>query len=874
MANNRDEEKLAIKKNLNVEKGIYQKIQMLSGRQVDVDENKSALKTNDLQASEVMSKAKTLDDKALKDPLIWKINDCLCVACEATTSRTDFVAKRNNIDILIEHLDKQYKDRYLALSFRRSSISKSYKKCLVFDDIEFNLEDACEISKIAKFWLDCEGECVLFVEMRNGKESNVLFILSCILSYCKIFWSAESALNSLTMTNPLKFQFKNLETVIRYVRYYDQIITFNTTLRFPQKILNQVIITTIPTILKGGSFVPKLKIRCKSGNTVFPSNKCYFDTNYIVFSHLNMEIAKDAVLSLYFVQEKESYHILDLSLNSCFYQQGLYRFMRTDIETSLPQENIYKFFDENFYIDLVIIENNESQSANPYTMTYDIAEVAKSVSERFFGEADDEVYKKLVNLGYSQCLSKVCSQLGLNEEMCKSLHEQCLEKIHHRQYISRNDEDDNRSETTIDGKMKSASRTMETPEINHRQIYQALGELEITEVPLIEHSIIHKLPNRRTCSRLFAKKQSPNVLVNETVFSIRPIHVNPLHSVENTIFSEIQGFSIHLDFQKFEKLFCEESQKKLLEKKDSQNRKDVIESKRLFIISLCLKQLEMKKVSVDELLDVLERSSENLTQQDFINILKILPTDDEKVVLESVAKEQLSHTEAAMLRLSGIPEIRQVVLIFVFETWFFEETTRIDQTLRNYNDLITLLLTSNELKILFKMLLEVTNLINYVYGRKRKMVLGFRIESLYLFSTYFGNQNYPLFDFIVEMLMKNNVKFEELRKAMSGIDQIKNEEIPCIKDRINKAIASYTECVQCLSEIKQFDTATFKKLLGYACKKLKETTAEYRKLEENVDLLKKKVGEESTKPINSVLETIHSFGTKLLESADRKIAKS
>jgi len=862
------DDKLAIKDSITVEKGIFKRIQMLSGLQENSPQS-DAISSRDAQRKDVINKVRCLDVKAEQGPLIWMVNDNIGVLCEAVATRTDHVARKNNIDMLLEHLNRQYGDRYIVVSFRRSSITKSFKRCIVFDDVQFNITDPCQISKIAKLMFDLGGERVMLIEMKNGKEGAVLFILACILCYNKIFWSAESALSSLLMSNPLHFEFKNTETMIRYARYYDQIEGYNATHRFPQKILNQIIITTIPTILKRGSYQPRLKVSCRLKSATFSLEKCYIDKDYIIFSNLDTPIIEDTVISLYFAQENEVYHIFDLRLNTYFYQQGLHRFTRADIETLLPQDSIYEFFDENFYVDVVMIENGELQSLIPYTTAYDVADVAKFISEKYLGEGwNNASLQRLLELGYNQDLARVCALLGFRDEESERLRQPYIDRF-----------SAHKCPQIVETSNKAKSKAPEAdalqdakivPEVNYRSIYQTIEEIEIVEIPLIDNAVSGGLFNKKGTSRLFGKKQTIEIPVNESLYSIKPIHINPLQASENTIFSETQDISVKINLQEFESYFCERQESKAVEMSEipAESQKTLIEQKRLFIISICMKQLEMKRISIDEVFDIVKQTPSAFTMEELTNILWILPTADEKALLENTA-ESLGSVETTMLRLSAIPDLKQVISLLIFETWFFEEILKIEQSIKDYRSAIKQLLSNNELKIMFRVLLEISNLINYVYGRKRKFAVGFRIESLYLFTTYLGNNGHTLLDFTGKMLIRNNMRLSNFRLMVEYINQIKREDIMNIKESINGVIVRYTESKHLLGQIEHYDKGDFGKLLSYACKKLQATVGEYKDLDISINQLKRKMGEDVAKPVSGMLENMHTFCVKLLESMEK-----
>lgn len=235
MANEQDNiEKMYINNNLNVKNGIYQKIQMLVETTVPVPKDENIL----IQKSMIQQKAEKFENRSVENPLVWKINEYLYVVCEASNCRTESATKKNNIDALVEYLHKAHGEHYLTVSFKRSSISANFKKCVVYDDAVFDLQVACEISKISKFWIECNENNVLIIEMKNGKENVIMFLIACILAYNKANWTAESALDTILMSNPLKFQIKNIKLKIS-----NQLLdTQNTT-------INWLYLTQLPSFL-------------------------------------------------------------------------------------------------------------------------------------------------------------------------------------------------------------------------------------------------------------------------------------------------------------------------------------------------------------------------------------------------------------------------------------------------------------------------------------------------------------------------------------------------------------------------------------------------------------------------------------------------
>lgn len=841
-----------VNSSLSINKNIYKKIQMLvkTSTTPDLDSN-----SNSPQKSIVQQKADKFELESLEKPLIWKVVDNLYIVCEALNCRTELSTKRNNIDSLVEHLTATYQDSYLVISHKRSGISRHFKKCIAYDDAAFNLQHSIDIARLSKFWISHNKNNVLIVEMRNGRENIIVFIIVCIISYINPQWTAESILNTLPSIILDQFLARNFESTLRYTKYYDQMILFNSTAVFPSKILNQVIITTIPTILGDGIFIPKMKLTTHSNTIEFPAEKCYLDNNYIIFSSLNAEIATDSVISLWFSQENKSYHILDLSINTLFYSQGLYRFTRSEIETSLPQENIYRFFDENFYIDIVLIENRENMIKNPYSTAYDLPSIMNTINDHFVGDLS----KEYQDSGNNQIINRVCSMLKFNQYECKKLQEEYSERDLNitSQFSCADATDESKSNFACHGEPEVEIN--DKNDAFDRKSYLEGDELEITDIPMIEQNINYKDSIRQTTSSLFSKRQNLDIHIKEDLFSLRPLYLTPLRSIDETVFSKVKDLKIKINTEKFEKYFCEDNEKTESKIAVDAPQKISIDPKRLFIASLCLKHLEIRKISLENLRHYLEDSPNVFSMQELSNILKCILTKEEKDLLGNIDRGLLSPIESIMLYISELPEIRPIVSILLFENIFFEEIPRIDKVISNINEIIVLLLSSNEIDMLFKIVLDISNMINYVYGRKRKSSTGFKIDSLPIVLSYSGIGNYPLLDFITETVILNGIKFERLKLISEGIAKIKKDDFNGLKDSINGIIFRYSESIKSLNEIEIYEKRKLKLFLGFACSKIKDTVSKFKLLEENIEMLKRKIGEDQKKPIESVFEPLYEF---------------
>lgn len=509
---------LAITKGIKIQSNILRKIQQLtmpsggaSKASAALDVCKAACKPSQCGGS-IAKSIREIEGSSEKAVNIWKVNESIAIIGETSNSRTEYFTRKNNIDHAVSYLDELYGNRYIVCTFRRSSISKSFKRSILYDKIDFSLGLALEVAQTCMFFLENKKGSTLVIEMKSGSESIVLFLVCCILSHCKFYWSAEAAFNALSSSNPLGYTFQNTGTVLRYARYFDQAISFGTLTRFPQMILNQAIVTTIPTVLPGGNFTPVLSIRSKHRESVFSLEKCYKDDDFLIFSSLDVEIFEDTRISLYFEQERKQCHVLDLSFNTLFYQQGLYRFGRSEIETSLPQDNIYRFFKEDFYIDLVLIENKDAMTRASLPKPCGLLEAMRTATQRFFSDYSDARVRALVEKGYNRVLATFCAQMHFSDADSDSLYRMLADTGHKSLAVQSHVQPPAADEPVV--LLANESKT-EVGNADFRTLYEDVDDLEIGDLCLLEDPPVRKEPVGRHRSKLFSKRAGTRTLQSQ-----------------------------------------------------------------------------------------------------------------------------------------------------------------------------------------------------------------------------------------------------------------------------------------------------------------------------------------------------------------------
>lgn len=821
--------------------------------------------------SEFSKSIRSFENTSEKAVNVWKINNFLSIIGESHNSKTEYFTKKNNIEHIKNYLEDKYKQNYVVFTFKRSKISKSFKRCLLFDEAKFSVNLAFEICQIAKFYLDNHKETVLLFEMRNGSENIILFFISCVLSYCKFFSSSEASFESLMSNNSLNFASK--ETILRYIRFFDQSFAAGMSKKVPQLILNQIIITSIPTILSGNNFNPTLTIKTKYSEKNFTKLDCYMDSDFLVISGLEFVVFEETIISLFFEQENKQYHVLDLRFNTLFYQQGLYRFGRFEIDSSLPQESIYRFYDENFYLDIVLIENNDVVMENPIVKSRNLQEVIRCITERFFSDYGLALSKILREKGYNKSFAAFCAQMHFSEDDSALLYRRLIESGHTTLAIK-----NPVVIPSIDPSCESSTGTESATEfhkydkIDFSQFYSNQETLEIGDLDLVEDPTfpITNIANKKPKSSLLARRNSSKVEIDIKIekssglYAKRPLHLSPVKSTSNTIFSYLKDIDLAIDFPQFEKFFCEfeEKPKAVLPAKNQFHA--VLDSKRLFLSSLAIKSLELNRITPENLEDILNTNMQSLEYQDILNLLKALPENDkERDILNSTPIENLNSTERIILKYSRIPEIYSLLEILKFEKMFFEEISLIVKPIGILKTCCSKLLADKGLKIIFKLTLEIGNAINCRYGRHKRTFEGFKIENLNLLSSYYGNCNKVLADFLVSTAERNGVDFLELNKNLKEIHAIKNEDIMTSKAKINNLILSYRKALDVCDGLGQNHHEHFKKLLSYVYKRLSEVSEEYKECVRKCLEVKVFFGEDQTMPMVNIMNSLSSFLNKV-----------
>jgi Formin Homology 2 Domain/C2 domain of PTEN tumour-suppressor protein len=802
---------------------------------------------------------------------IWKLNDKISILGQCSPNKTDRYSKKNNIDEIDRYLESKHSNHYLVYSFSKNSLTGKYRRALIYEDLEFSLKECLEIVKTAKLWLEMKESNKIFIEMRSGKEDVILFLASALLCHLKYHSLAADAWKKLLSSNILGFPFPYKETALRYARYFDKMQSFNENTKFEEIILHQIIITTIPDILGTQEFNPILLISTNGKKFEIKGEKCYKDDNFIIFSALNITITNDSKISIYLDHKGLNHHIFDLNLNVFFHNQGLLRFSRSEIETTLPAESIYKYFKEDFYIDVVLIENKENILKNPFSQAQNIIQDLKSISDHMYNEFSDELYARLMNLGFNRIASKFCAQMNFSKEEAESVMRSFEQKGFKNIVCSANTVhtlDTPEPQNTDLPKNVEMKRPFENKAERQKDIYNKIQNLEISDIAFISDNIIQhqskcvqtKSPSQRGFSK---KKVIEENHENCLMTARRPLHWVPLTEIEETIFNEMKGINPEIDYEKFEELFCESFKMEIKKVEESREKGVLKDSKRLFLVSLSVKHLEIRGIDCHTFEDIIINHPENLSVQDLLNVERALPLPFEEELLKKAKAEELSGTEKAMLYFSKPKDIYKILQILIFERNFFDEIHLQDEILSQMLDAFNRILDSNNLRIILKTVLDIGNAVNFKYSTRKRKADGYKLESLYIFNSYKGKENVSLFSFLIDTLDKSQTGIYSIFEELNIIHKLRNEDLIKIKEQINNHIKAYKDKLELFKTLELAEKDRFSKFFGYVCRILSDISKKYREVMFYSSLVKRKFGEDESKGVNSILVTLSDFLEKL-----------
>ncbi|ADM12445.2 formin-like protein [Encephalitozoon intestinalis ATCC 50506] len=794
---------------------------------------------------------------------VWRISHRVLVFGQCWDNSTESITRRNNTGELIEFLNTNYKDRFMVWSLGESL--KKYPNVQKIPSLDFDLGLAYRISCAVRCWLEFNPNNIAAFETQNGDEDKLRFLVGCVLRYCELADRTELIWEKC-LEGAFASSLSNINTVKRYIKYFDSASTLKGELAHTV-ILRQLIVTTIPSA-STKSFLIGMKIM-KKGEELCAikegdDDRVYRDKDYAVFSGVDCDISEDIQVFLYYYLEEEEKRMVLLRINTLFYRQGLYRFALDDVECFLPENR----FDKEFTIDLVMIESGKAVQKPQCIHKVDLIQGLRLLNEGFWGEPDREIYERLVSEGQNEIVAKFCAFMRYFSEKtselvrtleAKGFRASILEAktLKHADIVFENKE-----------KCWGKHRDAEVEEISGEGVCGGVGidrkALYTMEngnpKPLELIGSFSRVENRykvKPKKIVVKKRQAEKCDAQPNVVIKKPFHWIPLSRAEETIFSETSGISTDIDYEKFEEIFCEPFSEQ--KKTSKETKRSIIEESRLFLASLSLKHLELRNITPENVYSILKTPDNPLGLQDLLNIEKMYPGQEEVMDLISTPPESLGKVEKAMLEFSKLLDVRKLVEILIFERRFFDEIFLIEKTLLGLLEVCNRILDSQSLRIVLRTILEIGNTMNFRYSISRKKANGFKLSSLYVFSNYRGKNNTSLFPFLFHVLEANGVRVEHLLEELSPLHDLKNEELPKIREKINHFIEIYTEKLGLLNLLEEDAKKEYAKFFRFAYSKLEEMSCSFKKFHLHSSMVKRKFGEEETKSLREILTTLSDF---------------
>ncbi|UYI26587.1 formin domain-containing protein [Encephalitozoon cuniculi] len=797
---------------------------------------------------------------------IWRVNHRVLVFGQCWDNSTENITRRNNTRELTEFLRKNYKDRFMLWCLSESLRESQGVQRIPF--LDFDLGLAYRVSCAVRCWLEFNPNNIAAFEIRNGDEDKVRFLVGCVLRHCGFVDRAE-AMWERCLEDAFVPELHNVNTVKRYIRYFDSASSLEGDM-IHAVVLKQLIVTTIPhgstedfligmKVTRRGSEL--CVIREQDGN-----DKVYRDEDYAVFSGIDCDISEDIQIHVcYYLGDTERSVVL-LRINSLFYRQGLYRFALDDMECFLPR----KMFDEEFTIDLVMVESGKAVEKPSRTYKVDLLQGLRLLNENFLGVPDREIYERLVSEGRSEIVAKFCAFMRYcgekTREFVGNLEAKGLKTCSFEVKASKH------MDTVFESKKRecSGSRKID-PETNgdlgvsvsncalvDRKALYSIESGEPRPLELIRLSAkIERNERTRPKKIVLKKRQAEKCDVVPAVVIKKPLHWIPLARTEETIFGEISGIRAEIDYERFEEMFCESFSGERTVSKEV--RRSVIEDGRLFLVSLSLKHLELRNITPENVYSMLKSPDNPLGLQDLLNIEKMYPDDQEVMSLISASPESLGNVEKAMLAYSQLLDVRKITEILIFERKFFDEVFQVEGALSRLMDVCSRILDSQSLRMVLRMILEIGNTMNFRYSVNKKKVSGFKLSSLYVFSNYRGKNNTSLFPFLFQMLESTGIKPEHLLEELFSIHDLRNEELPKIGEKINYFIEMYTEKLGLLELLEEDVRREYARFFRFACSKLEEMGSSFKKCHLYSSMIKRKFGEDEAKTLKEILATLSDF---------------
>ncbi|KAI5176522.1 hypothetical protein PAEPH01_2330, partial [Pancytospora epiphaga] len=797
---------------------------------------------------------------------IWNVGGEVVLIGQCWSNKNEPFSNKNNINEMNKYLESTYGKEYVVYSFIPVSGGKRLNRCQVYEMDCFSISKVLEIVKTAKCWTDLHDNGKIIVEACNDKGPLIMLVLCAILAYTKTMPSAEVAFKNLSRNS--NFPLPASEVVLRYTKYFDQLFNIRPDWKPQKLLLNQVILTVFTNRLLKEDQKPEWVIKDGGGIREITENY-YRDGNFIVFSMMNMVLQGDVELCLCSSDGKSRQTLFSLSINTFFYKAGLYRFRFSEIELSTAiLSRLEDFSDDNLLIDVIFTDSREVERSSLYILEQNHIHDLKTLKDHIPGEVPKEKYKLFASNNFNEIIGCFCTLMDYTLEEGFELVTR-LESFGYKNLIYQANPIqvplmENGVKSMSENDDKACAPTIFTEEENQLPLVLSRdGCFSIVPLEIITDVAIQKAVNTPVGLKTrFRKRTSVDKLEPPALVAVHPLHWSPLTDIEETIFYDIKELEADIDHTRFEELFCEAlalREKSKIKEASLAGSNVVNDQRRLFLVSLSIRHLEMRGITSASLAEMIHNRPETLALQELLNIERIIPLESELAMMKSADTAFLCDVERTMLSYCQINDLGKKVKLLIFERKFCEEMALNKQNISDVFSVLNKILDSKELRMVLKVILNIGNAINYRYSVRRRLASGYRLETINMLSSYSGKRGTTLFDFMKDSLEKYGIDLGCMVKDLRLVHSVKDIELTSIREKVNKQIICYNEQLVEYELLDNEDRCRYKHIIGCACKILMEISQLYKECSIYSSVVKRKFGENDLKPIKEIFETISGF---------------
>ena len=768
-------------------------------------------------------------------------------------NRNQLIDKAKGTD-KIKEVDKFLRNQYASKYLLFTSNADAYKSAqAVYVNLsEFSISECLRVSRIAACWLELQPDGVCVLELSLKRKDTSLLIASILLAHGQSRMSVLHSFNYLVKileeSSIQSGTLPNKAVVQRYVKYFDTFVQAGDKYCASVVALHQAILYSPQSL--GESLFLNIK---DSSTTSVKIKENYKDANFRIYSGIDfivngetkIEICKEINKNM---KDPAYLPILFIPINGLFYQQGVYRFNFNELVINQAIMSREECFVDLIFIGIDKPDNILEVKTKP--TIEDLTNIAGIINL----PENQKIKETLEQEGYMELTAKLVSQLAQNSEEGMQMAAKLL-KYQPKKTIQVKKEVEKKEALPLSVLYDSNIKTHK-PETFRLRCLTEINEKDFLAVKTETVKPVRSFLKRRNTEASIEFTGQP---------AQKPLHWSIISSTLGTLFSEMKGISIYISQASFERAFCgpieEKTKTNKIENRGESHIQGVLnDARRVFLVSLSLRHLELQGLDVESICKTINNEPERLSTQDLLNIERAIPTEVEAEILETAASGLLTVTERAMLSLAKDPFAKPVTEILIFERKCRDELSDLEEYLDEIIVVFKVIIESYNLKMLFKAILDVGNLIN-ISVRKRKAD-GFKLESLRLLQTYSGAGSYSgpngngFIKFLVEVLRKNKMDILELFSEFNVLNKLCGERYDKISLELNMFIRRFNQIKEVIAD---FPVNEGKKYYGFAACAMNKLEQISKKCKESLNLstnLRKRFGEDMNAPISHIMNII------------------